>query len=68
MKENIYKHKNGMWVCELKETEYPHSNVLAFGENPTEAKQNAWDIRRKIIDTQLSVKPIIIKLNNHENI
>jgi len=59
MKKIIRKHKNGLYFCELQEEKCPYSNFVAFGETAVEAEINTFELRRKTLEEQLKVNPVI---------
>jgi len=63
MEENIQKHKNGMFYCELTDEKYPYSSVTGWGKTDYEAHINAWELRKKILEKQLATD-VVIPLSN----
>lgn len=59
MKKDIQKHKNGMFYCQLTDEKYPFGSALGWGVDEVEAEMNAWNMRKQILEKQLSTNPSI---------
>ena len=56
-----YQVMPGLWNCKIDSKKYPYTSASACAATPEEAERLAWEIRKKIIERQLSTNgPTIV--------